>query len=162
MTTCPACGYQSDFEVAACPMCGAGAQGMAATALEPGRRAPSLDATILERGDGRRELTTTGAYLFVREGPDRGLQAPVPPLCTIGRDPENGLVLSDRRVSGRHGLIRAQDQRFTYQDLLGTNGSYLRGPAGEVRIRGSHRLADGDLIRIGHTVLQFILIDEGA
>ncbi len=63
---------------------------------------------------------------------------------TIGRDPENDLVLDDRRVSRRHAEIRSRLGRYTLYDLQSTNGTYVNG-----RRVAEVVLSDGDRIAIG-------------
>jgi len=46
---------------------------------------------------------------------------------SIGRDPKNGIVLDDRRVSRRHAEIRLRLGRYTLYDLQSTNGTFVNG-----------------------------------
>ncbi|MEM9006740.1 MAG: FHA domain-containing protein [Cyanobacteria bacterium P01_F01_bin.86] len=68
-------------------------------------------------------------------------------IWTIGRDPNQAsLAVRDRRLSRCHGAIRYDPScGFILYDLNSTNGTYVNG----VRIRQSHALNDGDLIRLG-------------
>src|SRR5258708_7934840 len=57
------------------------------------------------------------------------------PVLTIGRAPSNQVVLTDYHLSGEHGQIFREDDRYIYRDLRSTNGSRLlrsdgRGEAG--------------------------------
>ena len=67
---------------------------------------------------------------------------------TIGRDPENDLVLDDRRVSRRHAEIRPRLGRYTLYDLQSTNGTSVNG-----RRVAEVALSDGDEIVIGGAAL---------
>src|SRR6266540_3235713 len=67
---------------------------------------------------------------------------------TIGRDPENDLVLDDRRVSRRHAEIRLRLGRYTLYDLQSTNGTFVNG-----RRVAEVVLSDGDRIAIGGSEL---------
>ncbi len=171
MSACVRCGDDPGFPVAICGSCGYGgndlsAQGAssgAATVIASGRPRASRpgaspDATVIERGGN--STVAADAYLFVREGPDKGRQVAIGESVTIGRDPDNTLSVRDKRVSGKHALIRRTRQGFVFQDLLGTNGTYYFGPAGELRLTAPHRLSDGDRLRMGHTVIQFIGAEE--
>jgi len=71
-----------------------------------------------------------------------------PEPLTIGRDPENDLVLDDRRVSRRHAEIRLRLGRYTLYDLQSTNGTYVNG-----RRVAEVVLSDGDRIAIGGSEL---------
>ena len=66
----------------------------------------------------------------------------------IGRDPENELVLDDRRVSRRHAEIRLRLGRYTLYDLQSTNGTYVNG-----RRVAEIVLSDGDRVQIGGSEL---------
>ena len=66
----------------------------------------------------------------------------------IGRDPENDLVLDDRRVSRRHAEIRLRLGRYTLYDLQSTNGTYVNG-----RRVAELVLSDGDRVQIGGSEL---------
>jgi hypothetical protein len=63
---------------------------------------------------------------------------------SIGRDPQNDVVIHDRRVSRRHAEIRLRLGRFTLYDLQSTNGSTVNG-----RRVAEVVLSDGDRIVIG-------------
>lgn len=69
-----------------------------------------------------------------------------PEPITIGRDPDNDLVLDDRRVSRRHAEIRLRLGRYTLYDLQSTNGTFVNG-----RRVAEIALSDGDRIAIGGT-----------
>src|SRR6185369_4107929 len=82
------------------------------------------------------------------------------PVLTIGRAPTNQVILSDYHLSGEHGQIFREDDRYIYRDLRSTNGSrILRGPESD-RVElvldgpgGSGRweapLVDGDQLLLG-------------
>jgi FhaA, N-terminal domain/FHA domain len=44
---------------------------------------------------------------------------------TVGRAPDNDLVLADDRVSRHHGRLAVQQGRLVYTDLQSTNGSFV-------------------------------------
>lgn len=66
-----------------------------------------------------------------------------PEPCTIGRDPQNDIVLDDRPVSRKHAEIRLRLGRYTLYDLQSTNGTYVNG-----RRIAEVVLSDGDRITI--------------
>lgn len=72
---------------------------------------------------------------------------------TIGRrDGCDVRIDWDAKVSRLHAeLERISDQWTVADDGLSHNGTHI----GEVRVRGQHRLRDGDLIVVGDTVLAF-------
>src|SRR6185437_11749009 len=65
------------------------------------------------------------------------------PVLTLGRAPSNQVVLSDYHLSGEHGQIFREDDRYIYRDLKSTNGSRVRRGGAEIS------LADGDELMLG-------------
>ncbi len=77
-------------------------------------------------------------------------------LLTIGRAPDNGLVLDDHRVSRHHARLQARRGALVLRDLKSTNGSRVNGvPVDEVV------LGEGDRIELGDTVLLVERIPDG-
>lgn len=74
----------------------------------------------------------------------------------IGRAPDNEIVIDDDTVSIYHAMITVRttaDQSsdiFILEDLDSTNRTYVNNQ--EIR---SHRLRNGDIIRVGNTRLKF-------
>jgi pSer/pThr/pTyr-binding forkhead associated (FHA) protein len=77
---------------------------------------------------------------------------------TIGRRPGSDIALPwDRRVSRIHTeLERVGADWVASDDGLSTNGTWV----GDTRLAGRRRLRDGDLIRVGNTVLAFCAPEE--
>ncbi len=76
----------------------------------------------------------------------------------IGRDPKHaGLAISDPTVSGRHAVIQVEpeDGACVLIDLGSRNGTFVNGNRSE-----EVRLADGDKIFLGDTILKFTFQDE--
>ncbi|WP_448380012.1 FHA domain-containing protein [Gloeomargarita sp.] len=74
---------------------------------------------------------------------------------TIGRDPQNDLVISHPTVSRYHARVERQDGSFVLTDLGSTNGTYVNGKPVTTPVV----LRTGDTIRIGSHVL-VLNIDE--
>ncbi|HEX8495252.1 MAG TPA: adenylate/guanylate cyclase domain-containing protein [Pyrinomonadaceae bacterium] len=79
--------------------------------------------------------------------------------CTIGRAPDNTVVLDDPRASRHHAHIKS-DNDSTYTIIDGANiGGQLRRSANKVFINGEardeHQLAHGDRVTIGASTLRF-------
>ncbi|HEY6959745.1 MAG TPA: DUF3662 and FHA domain-containing protein [Candidatus Limnocylindria bacterium] len=91
------------------------------------------------------------ATLEQPDGPSLSL-GPDPIL--IGRDPQNDLVLDDRRVSRKHAEIRLRLGRYTLYDLQSTNGTYVNGRRVAEKV-----LEDGDKISVGGLELMFHAAD---
>mgnify|MGYP001055925689 CR=1 FL=1 len=69
----------------------------------------------------------------------------------IGRDPNSGLVIPDRRVSRQHAQIVRRKEGFVLLDNDSKNGTFVNGE----RIAAPARLEDGDVILIGDVELIF-------
>ena len=67
---------------------------------------------------------------------------------TIGRAPDNGLVLRDSRASRHHARLYARRGVLLFADLGSTNGSWVNDRRVE-----EMALGEGDRIRIGDTIL---------
>jgi pSer/pThr/pTyr-binding forkhead associated (FHA) protein len=70
----------------------------------------------------------------------------------IGRMDRSDILIDDSSVSREHVRIGRKDGRFILEDLKSTNGTCINGEIVDVRV-----LNHGDKIRIGNTVLQFIV-----
>jgi adenylate cyclase len=71
---------------------------------------------------------------------------------TIGRSPDNALVLQDDQVSRKHAIIQVQGEReFWLVDLGSANGTYING----LRIDKPQQLHRGDVIQMAETTLEF-------
>ena len=79
--------------------------------------------------------------------------------CTIGRAPDNQVVLDDPRASRHHAHIKATDDgSFMIVDGVYVNGQIKRS-ANKVYVNGEqmfeHALKDGDRVTIGASTLKF-------
>lgn len=70
---------------------------------------------------------------------------------TIGRDPENSLVLEDSKISKHHAVVFLKNDDYWIEDVESKNGVYLNGKL----IRGPQKLLDECLIKLGSTILRF-------
>lgn len=72
---------------------------------------------------------------------------------TVGRAPDADIALSwDPEVSRTHALLERVGDRWTLiDDGLSSNGSFVNG----ARVVGRHRLADGDRMCFGNTVITY-------
>jgi len=72
------------------------------------------------------------------------------PQITIGRAPDNDLVLNSSEVSGHHARIIQDGQSWIIEDLRSTNGTFLQGWK-----MIQHKFKHGDTTRIGKYVLLY-------
>ncbi len=93
------------------------------------------------------------AKLTFESGPFAGRIIALPnQMVTVGRAPDNDIVVGDPATSGRHGRIEVRGGAFWISDLGSTNGTLVNGePVIE------KQLGHGDLIAIGQNVIRFTL-----
>ena len=75
---------------------------------------------------------------------------PLAELTSIGRHPDNTIVVKDLLVSGKHASIVCRNGQFELRDLGSSNGTYVNGERTSSRI-----LAEGDLITVGKVRITF-------
>jgi hypothetical protein len=81
------------------------------------------------------------------DGSSRAVELDGRPL-TIGRAPDNGLVINDTRASRHHARLYGRSGILVLADLGSTNGSWVND-----RRIDEMALGEGDRIRIGDTLL---------
>jgi pSer/pThr/pTyr-binding forkhead associated (FHA) protein len=108
--------------------------------------------------EARREAESLGlAFLLYRDdnGSERIFALEDSPYrkLLIGRDPAADINLVwDGKVSGLHAeLERVGDDWTLVDDGLSRNGTFVNGE----RLSGRRKLSDGDLIRVGETIVLF-------
>ena len=105
---------------------------------------------------GTRGTSTVMASLFVIQGRDQGRRFELPEsVCTIGRDKASCVRLVDHEVSRRHAEIRSDGDQFELVDTRSSNGTFVNGERIERR-----RLASGDRIQVGRSLLIFTAVEE--
>jgi len=75
---------------------------------------------------------------------------------SIGRGPDNDLVVDDDEISRKHALIEKKDDRFAIGDYRTGNGTFVNGQ----RVQQSVEIRAGDVIRIGKLELAFVIAAE--
>ncbi len=93
------------------------------------------------------------ALLTFETGPFAGRIVALPSqMVSIGRAPDNDVVVGDPATSGHHGRIEVRAGSFWVSDLGSTNGTMVNGePVIE------KQLSDGDLIAVGQNTMRFTL-----
>lgn len=104
----------------------------------------------------RPERAPAGPRLVIenpaRSGLEPGSEFVLAGMMTVGRDPENGIVIADPSVSSRHATIGRTPAGWRLADVGSTNGTFLDGTA--VDDRGVI-LRDGETVALGSVVLRF-------
>ncbi len=77
--------------------------------------------------------------------------------ATIGRGPQNSIVLADLSASSQHARLRRTGSGWTLEDLKSTNGTMLNG-----QVVLAAPIAAGDEVRIGRAQIWFEETDEPA
>ncbi len=89
------------------------------------------------------------AYIVVERGPTPDKRHDITAVTnTIGRSPQNEIVINDPEMSRRHAQIVQNGNSFTVEDLGSTNGTFVNGQ----RCTGATPLRHGDRIEFGDTV----------
>ena len=110
---------------------------------------------IVRRGsvpEGPVEPDTMGHYLVMVEsaGPGSRVEIGATPV-TIGRHPEQTLVLADTQLSRRHARVSLVNDQAMVEDLGSTNGTFVDGE----RITAPWMLVAGSVLRIGGCRLRY-------
>ena len=106
---------------------------------------------VTEVADSR-SAVPGGACIIVIYGPELGkrLQLGAAPF-EIGRSGRCDLPIDQESVSRHHARISFDGKDYWIQDLGSTNGTFV----GDVAVQ-QHRLADGEQVRIGRSILKFM------
>ena len=100
----------------------------------------------------------SSAKLVIEEGNNQGKQFSLYDNTTIGRVPDNGIVIDDTAMSSFHARIKEDNGRFMILDMDSTNGVYvLRAGQTHWEKQDSCELHDGDKIKLGRTTLLFTI-----
>ncbi|HEX8773606.1 MAG TPA: adenylate/guanylate cyclase domain-containing protein [Pyrinomonadaceae bacterium] len=100
------------------------------------------------------------AFLRITDASGREWQYNLSPQapCTIGRAPDNCVVLDDPRASRHHAHVKSEDGTFTIVDGV-FEGGQLRRSANKLFVNGEqryeHQLSNGDRVTIGASTLRF-------
>ncbi len=123
--------------------------------VAPDSPSKASTATIIDRKPQAAtiiDLPRTRDILTVRLGSGRANTYDLPDGdVVIGRDPSCFITVGDGKVSSKHLRLSHTQGSWVVVDLGSTNGSYCNGQ----KLTGQLRLANGDLIRIGDTTLEF-------
>lgn len=109
----------------------------------------------------RRELTSRGAATTTERAPadllvvdphetgyEVGERIPLLARSTIGRLPDNTVVMDDSFVSGEHARLQWNGKGWVLEDLDSTNGTELNGH----EVKGVTAVNPGDTIGLGRVV----------
>ena len=124
------------------------------TLIQMGKAPPlddSLGSTLIQIPRLPRLVITTGTG----EGQEFKLRA----KATLGRAPDNDIILEDPKVSRHHAVIAFTEERYSITDLESANGTFVNG----IRVREPHHpLRAEDIIALGDTELTFYEVPPSA
>jgi transcriptional regulator with PAS, ATPase and Fis domain len=100
------------------------------------------------------ELTLTQAQIL-QTYPISRINPLTKTTFTMGKNPDNDVVLFDEYVSAYHCKIEFLDSKFLIKDLGSTNGTFVRGQ----RVVEAY-IDDGTPIELGRARFQFVVIKE--
>jgi DNA-binding winged helix-turn-helix (wHTH) protein len=113
----------------------------------------AFEAEATEEARGRQESRIAGYVAW-----NRRTLVLVAGENVIGRDADVQIRIEAPGVSRRHARILAEGGRFTLEDLGSKNGTFLR----DVRLAHPAEIEDGDVFRLGQTLVVFHRLEEGA
>ena len=163
---CPACGYENSGPMRQCARCSSwlSAPQLAhhAASFPPGipeSRVSSSTTLVSFISPRIANAPTTPAFI----APRASLHVTIghcntrevdcsPGTITIGRAPDNTLVVDDGRVSRQHARIEHEGGQWRIKDAGSHNGTFVNG----ARVH-AHALHNGDKIVVGSTLLEFHL-----
>jgi pSer/pThr/pTyr-binding forkhead associated (FHA) protein len=71
---------------------------------------------------------------------------------TIGRSPDNSIIINDNSVSRRHATLIVSQSEFSVKDLGSANGTFVNG----MRVAGVSRLQSNDILKVGNSVVPWM------
>ena len=83
---------------------------------------------------------------------EQGSVVPIRGIITLGRKPENTIVLTEPFVSGNHAKIYAKNNNLYVEDLNSTNGVYVNNE----RIQEKYKLVADDEVKIGSAIVKVL------
>ena len=83
---------------------------------------------------------------------EQGSVVPIRGIITLGRKPENTIVLTEPFVSGNHAKIYAKNNNLYVEDLNSTNGVYVNNEI----IQEKYKLVADDEVKIGSAIFKVL------
>jgi pSer/pThr/pTyr-binding forkhead associated (FHA) protein len=97
--------------------------------------------------------------LMITAGTGEGREFKLRAKATLGRAPDNDIIVEDPKVSRHHAVIAFTEERYSITDLESANGTFVNG----IRVRESHHpLRAEDVISLGDTELTFYEVPPSA
>ncbi len=110
------------------------------------------------------QVTGKPSFIIVNSPDARFVKSKIPlefdvfPEITIGRSPENIIVVPDADVSKKHAVLRMNNNVIEIEDLNSTNGTFLYDGK-FVKLSGKTPLKNNALIRFGYSTMFKLVFD---
>lgn len=141
--TCPQCGAKNAGPQERCLLC----QTPLISVAQPEATTRQDTATVLV---SELQPATPEWVLTVLNGPQEGQQYPIEERTTLGRAPDNDIVLADDPlVSRKHALLERGDEGIQVTDQNSGNGTFIEG----AKIDAPSVLSPGSKLGVGGTLL---------
>ena len=118
-------------------------------------RVTSRELVELARRAGSGGVPETPPRLIVVDGADStlatGTTFVLRPLTTVGRNPDNVIVLDEPFVSGIHAELTLDHAQWWLHDRGSTNGTFVNGN----RVATATGIRAGDIVQFGRVKLRF-------
>ena len=81
------------------------------------------------------------------------------PSISIGRSPENVIIVPDPEVSRRHAVISLEGGELYIEDLNSTNGTYIYDGKLFQPVKGKQKIAPNSIIKLGNQTIVRIIAE---
>jgi len=81
------------------------------------------------------------------------------PSISIGRSPENVIIVPDPEVSRRHAVISLEGGELYIEDLNSTNGTYVYDGKLFQPVKGKQKIAPNSIIKLGNQTIVRIVAE---
>ncbi|MBX3077276.1 FHA domain-containing protein [Candidatus Obscuribacterales bacterium] len=102
------------------------------------------------------EINTSGAAFLLDLESQRKIPVVIP-VCRVGRDIENDIVLADdTSISRFHSVIKRTNDEYSVEDAESRNGTFVNG----TKVTGPVKVVDGDTLKLGNITFWFVIEAE--
>ncbi|GAA5420379.1 hypothetical protein Stok01_02342 [Sulfurisphaera tokodaii] len=81
------------------------------------------------------------------------------PSISVGRSPENVIIVPDPEVSRRHALISLEGGELYIEDLNSTNGTYIYDGKLFQPVKGKQKISPNTIIKLGNQTIVKVLAE---
>ena len=106
-------------------------------------------------------------YLLFIQTPNGGLiNQKVPlnfdifPSISIGRSPENVIIVPDPEVSRRHAVVSLEEGELYIEDLNSTNGTYVYDGKLFQPVKGKQKITPNSIIKLGNQTIVKLVAEQ--